>query len=290
MFVAFLFIPVVAGNVFMEGSIPNIPEITERQYGTRKTYMLFDPCNTNKPGNRRVSCSQLKMRGFSVKAGIYAIYLLGKAVDVACDMASDDGGGWTVIQSRTEYEIRNDNFEKEFQDYERGFTTQGGAFWIGLDNLHALTSFPNNKQALRIELTRTKGQKPTVLLYHKFQVGSKAEKYKLTIDEFEGLQGYDALSDHNGFVFTVKKSMTERPDRDECSGGSLSGGWWFKKCNKANLNGRKFKSPSPIRALGITWHIEDKPESYKYIYDRVEIKIRDKDFGFCTGALKFKIL
>uniref|UniRef100_V5ICH5 Putative ixoderin b5 n=1 Tax=Ixodes ricinus TaxID=34613 RepID=V5ICH5_IXORI len=48
MFVAFLFIPVLAGNVFMESSFRRVPEITERQYGTRKTYMLFDPCNTNK--------------------------------------------------------------------------------------------------------------------------------------------------------------------------------------------------------------------------------------------------
>uniref|UniRef100_A0A0K8R7D0 Putative ficolin/ixoderin n=1 Tax=Ixodes ricinus TaxID=34613 RepID=A0A0K8R7D0_IXORI len=287
MLVAFLFIPVVAGNLVMESSFRRVPEITERKHTERKTYMIFDPCNTNKPGNRTISCSQIKMRERSSKDKKYTIYPLDKEVEVECDMESD-GGGWTVIQSRTEYEIRNDNFEKEFQDYERGFTTQGGAFWIGLDNLHALTSFPNNKQALRIELTRTKGQKPTVLLYHKFQVGSKAEKYKLTIDEFEGLQGYDALSDHNGFVFTVKKSMTERPDRDECSGGSLSGGWWFKKCNKANLNGRKFTHASPTRALGITWHIKNKDESYKYFYHRVEMKIRDDDFGFCAGALRSK--
>uniref|UniRef100_A0A0K8RF70 Putative ficolin/ixoderin n=1 Tax=Ixodes ricinus TaxID=34613 RepID=A0A0K8RF70_IXORI len=48
MFVELLFIPVVAGNVFMESSFRRVPEITERQYGTRKTYMIFDPCNTNK--------------------------------------------------------------------------------------------------------------------------------------------------------------------------------------------------------------------------------------------------
>uniref|UniRef100_A0A6B0V970 Putative ixoderin b5 n=1 Tax=Ixodes ricinus TaxID=34613 RepID=A0A6B0V970_IXORI len=287
MFVAFLFIPVVAGNVFMESSFRRVPEITERQYGPRKTYMLFDPCNTNKPGNRTVSCSQIQMRERS-GSGEYQIYPRNDPVEVQCDMDSD-GGGWTVIQRRTEYEHQNDYFEREFKDYERGFETTGSGFWIGLENLHALTSFPNNQQALRIELKRKGEEKPTELLYHKFIVGSKAEHYKLTIDEYDGPKDYDALSYHNGEKFTIKKSMTQTPDKDKCS-DRLSGGWWFKKCNKANLNGRKFKSPSPIRALGITWHIEDKPESYKYIYDRVEIKIRDKDFGFCTGALKFKIL
>ncbi|EEC08062.1 ficolin, putative, partial [Ixodes scapularis] len=93
--------------------------------------------------------------------------------------------------------------------------------------------------------------------------------------------GYDALSAHNGFVFSVKKGLT---DRDKCS-GSLSGGWWFNTCNEANLNGRK-SSISPTKALGITWHIKYNYESYYYTYHKVEMQIRDADFGFCTGSLK----
>uniref|UniRef100_A0A0K8RKT0 Putative ficolin/ixoderin n=1 Tax=Ixodes ricinus TaxID=34613 RepID=A0A0K8RKT0_IXORI len=177
---------------------------------------------------------------------------------------------------------------KRNEYYERGFTTQGGALWIGNEILHVLTSFPDNQQVLRIELTRKAGQQPTVVYYNKFHVGSKKERYKLTIGDYHGPPGYDALSYHNGAEFTIKESMTQTPDKDKCS-DRLSGGWWFRTCNEANLNGRKFKSPSSTRALGITWHIEDKPESYKYIYDRVEMKIRDDDFGFCTGAVKFKI-
>ncbi|EEC17148.1 conserved hypothetical protein, partial [Ixodes scapularis] len=103
--------------------------------------------------------------------------------------------------------------------------------------------------------------------------------------------GYDALSYHNGEKFTIKKSMTQPPDKDKCS-DRLSGGWWFKECNEANLNGRKFKNPSQLpstlKTLGITWHIKGNEESYKYIYDSVEMKIRDYDYGFCTGAFKSK--
>uniref|UniRef100_A0A0K8RFI6 Putative ficolin/ixoderin n=1 Tax=Ixodes ricinus TaxID=34613 RepID=A0A0K8RFI6_IXORI len=246
--------------------------------------MLFDPCNTNKPGNRTISCSQIKMRERSSTLTKYTINPLGTPVDAVCDMETD-GGGWTVIQRRTEYEAYDNNFEKDERDYERGFTTQGGALWIGNNILHVLTSFPNNQQVLRIELTRKAGQEPIVVHYNKFHVGSKKERYKLTIGDYHGPPGYDALSYHNGAEFSIKKSMTISPDHDKCS-ARLSGGWWFRECNEANLNGRKFTYTSKIRALGITWHIKDTYESYFYSYHNVEMKIRDDDFGFCTGRLK----
>ncbi|CAN8033176.1 unnamed protein product, partial [Ixodes persulcatus] len=158
----------------------------------------------------------------------------------------------------------------------------------GLKILHALTSFPNSQQTLRIELKRKRAKEATVLLYRKFHVGSEKEKYKLTIDEYKGPQDYDALSYHNGEKFTIKKSMKERPDGDSCS-KILSGGWWFKDCNKANLNGRNFKNDWELKdykSLGITWHIKNNDQSYFYLYDSVEMKIRDDDYGFCTGAFK----
>uniref|UniRef100_A0A6B0UUN2 Putative ficolin/ixoderin n=1 Tax=Ixodes ricinus TaxID=34613 RepID=A0A6B0UUN2_IXORI len=128
MFIAVLFIPVVAGNVFMESSFRHVPEITERQHGPRKTYLLFDPCNTNKPGNRTVSCSQIQKKKNST-SGEFEIYPLNSPVNVTCDMTSD-GGGWTVIQRRTQKETSETSFEKDPEEYERGFKTNGGSFWI----------------------------------------------------------------------------------------------------------------------------------------------------------------
>nr|AAV41827.2 Ixoderin B [Ixodes ricinus] len=285
MFVAFLFIPVLAGDVLMESSFRRVPEITERQYGTRKTYMLFDPCNTNEPGNRTISCSQIKMRERSSTLTKYKINPLGTPVDAACDMETD-GGGWTVIQRRTEYEAHDNNFEKKERDYERGFTAQGGALWIGNPILHVLTSSPDNQQVLKIELTR-KGQRPTVVYYNKFRVGSKKEKYKLTIGGYQGPPGYDALSYHTE-PSSPTGEQTQTPDKTSAP-DRLSGGWWFKECNKANLNGSKFEYALELKtskSLGITWYIKDNDQSYYYVYDGVEMKIRDDDFGFCTGFLK----
>uniref|UniRef100_V5GMX4 Putative ixoderin b5 n=1 Tax=Ixodes ricinus TaxID=34613 RepID=V5GMX4_IXORI len=97
MFVAFLFIPVVAGNVFMESSFRRVPEIAERQDWPRKTYLLFDPCNTNKPGNRIVSCSQIQRKKNST-SGVYTIYPLNNPVNVRCDMTSE----WRRLDSDSE--------------------------------------------------------------------------------------------------------------------------------------------------------------------------------------------
>uniref|UniRef100_A0A6B0V669 Putative ficolin/ixoderin n=1 Tax=Ixodes ricinus TaxID=34613 RepID=A0A6B0V669_IXORI len=288
MFVAFLFIPVVAGNVFMENSIPNIPEITERQSMWTRDYTIFDPCNTNKPGNRNVSCSQIKRQGHN-DSKVYEIYILGKPINVTCDMTSTDGGGWTVIQRQSQKEKDELFFEKDIEAYKRGFGTAEGSFWIGLEHLRALTSFPNNQQALKIELKRSNGQWRTVVYYHKFQVGSKDEQYKLIIEEYDHKKGkgYDALTGHNGYVFTIKNSSKANPDRGTCYSEKeiLSGGWWFKDCNQANLNGRK-RGISTLAKPGITWKDISDMNSYSYTYDWVEMKIRDADFGFCMGSLK----
>uniref|UniRef100_A0A0K8R7B5 Putative ficolin/ixoderin n=1 Tax=Ixodes ricinus TaxID=34613 RepID=A0A0K8R7B5_IXORI len=285
MFVAFLFIPVVAGNVFMEDSIPNVPEITERQSTWTRDYTIFDPCNTNKPGNRSVSCSQLKRQGHN-ETRVYKIYILGKPVDVRCDMTSEDGGGWTVIQRRTENEESESFFEKDLEAYKRGFGTAEGSFWIGLEDLHALTSYPNNQQALKIELKRHDGsKKETVVLYNKFHVGSEGENYNLTIDEYDDTKStsYNALSSQNGYPFTIRNSS--KPTDRDCRAGPLSGGWWLQRCNEANLNGRKSKL-STLQKPGIIWKEISHMNYYEYTYDKVEMKIRDADFGFCTGSLK----
>uniref|UniRef100_A0A0K8RFV4 Putative ficolin/ixoderin n=1 Tax=Ixodes ricinus TaxID=34613 RepID=A0A0K8RFV4_IXORI len=280
MFVAFLFIPVVAGNVFMEDSIPNVPEITERQSAWTRDYTIFDPCNTNKPGNRSVSCSQLKRQGHNDNRE-YEIYILGKPINVTCDMKSE-GGGWTVIQRRSEDEKNDSFFERDIDDYKRGFGTAEGSFWIGLDNLQALTSFPNNEQALRIELKRHDGsKKETVVYYNNFHVGSAKEKYKLTIDEYSGPKGYYALSTHNLSTFSV---TTGTIYTDKCH-GSRRGGWGFNDCTKANLNAHK-SNFSTLTKPGITWIIEGEHESYSYTYDKGEMQTRDADFGFCTGKKK----
>ncbi|EEC06553.1 carcinolectin 5A isoform, putative, partial [Ixodes scapularis] len=96
---------------------------------------------------------------------------------------------------------------------------------------------------------------------------------------------YDALSEQNGADFTVN-TYKKGKHEDACLRETLTGGWWFKKCNNANLNGRKIDFVLLAGPRGITWHKTGDMKSYSYTYDKVEMKIRDADFGFCRGSLK----
>ncbi|EEC02317.1 hypothetical protein IscW_ISCW000158, partial [Ixodes scapularis] len=56
------------------------------------------------------------------------------------------------------------------------------------ENLHRLTNFPNNKQVLKIELTRQEGNDINVE-YDYIKVGSQADEYKLSIGRYKGPPG-----------------------------------------------------------------------------------------------------
>ncbi|XP_040067268.1 angiopoietin-related protein 7-like [Ixodes scapularis] len=157
----------------------------------------------------------------------------------------------------------------------------------GNQNLHALTSCPHNPQVLRIELTKKQGESPIVMQYRKFSVGSKSENYKLTVGDYSGPDGYDALSSHNGHTFSVKKNGEH--SGDHCV-SQISGGWWFNGCIHSNLNGWKFKEnvPETSKGLGITWYNRNDENSYFNVYSEVEMKIRDADFEFCMGSLTYE--
>uniref|UniRef100_A0A6B0V7Q2 Putative ficolin/ixoderin n=1 Tax=Ixodes ricinus TaxID=34613 RepID=A0A6B0V7Q2_IXORI len=283
MFVAVLLIPVVAVNAFTESSSKRVPEISER-YTPVKTYMIFDPCNTNKPGNRTVSCAQLRRQGQNM-TNHYNITAHNKFL-VWCDMETD-GGGWTVIQRRSETEGEGMEFEQSEANYAVGFRhSKSPSYWIGNENIHALTTHPNNRQVLRIEMTRATKEK-IIVQYTTFQVGSKKEHYQLTIGGYSSPNGsnYDALKHHNGGEFVIARGNYHQ---DLCARSAISGGWWFpfRSCMQSNLNGRKVKKVRPrTRGLAITWYKQGDSSSYKNVYESVEMKIRDADYGFCTGKM-----
>uniref|UniRef100_A0A8C6HLN1 Fibrinogen C-terminal domain-containing protein n=1 Tax=Mus spicilegus TaxID=10103 RepID=A0A8C6HLN1_MUSSI len=116
------------------------------------------------------TCKELLTQGHFL-TGWYTIYLPDcRPLTVLCDMDTD-GGGWTVFQRRLDGSV---DFFRDWTSYKKGFGSQLGEFWLGNDNIHALTT-----------QGRLEG-KHDFAKYSSFQIQGEAEKYKLILGNFLG--------------------------------------------------------------------------------------------------------
>ncbi|KAL3864191.1 hypothetical protein ACJMK2_005897 [Sinanodonta woodiana] len=163
--------------------------------------------------------------------GVYTIYPDddSNGVSIRCDMDTD-GGGWTVIQRRVDGSV---NFDRLWTDYKSGFGNKNTEYWLGLDNIHKLTSHGN--VTLRVDLIAPGPPKRSAYaVYSIFTVGDESSKYILTVAGYSG-NASDDLYKHNSMKF----SSTDN-DNDLSSGNCAilyHGAFWFNNCFYVNLNG-----------------------------------------------------
>ncbi|XP_054911249.1 tenascin isoform X2 [Poeciliopsis prolifica] len=172
-------------------------------------------------------CSQELLNGV-VSSNVVEIFpegKSGKSMHVSCDMETD-GGGWTVFQRRKDGSVE---FYNGWKDYVSGFGNLSGEFWLGLEKIHNLTKM--TKMNLRVDLRD--GSEQVFAKYSTFQVSNR--NYKLSVSGYSGTAG-DSLSYHNNCVFSTK-DRDPAPWITRCA-ISYQGGWWYKNCHQANLNGR----------------------------------------------------
>ncbi|XP_077972409.1 uncharacterized protein LOC120340027 isoform X2 [Styela clava] len=127
--------------------------------------------------------------------------------------------GWLVLMR---YEPNPDffrDFTLELYQTDVGKPAEDN-YWIGLDNMHKITSYGNYK--LKIELTPKIGTVITQV-YESFRVGDEASMYKLTIGKFDKTEsntliGAGDFSQHDGAQFVATGGTCAS------TGGS---GWWY---------------------------------------------------------------
>ena len=101
-------------------------------------------------------------------------------IKVLCDQITA-GGGWLVFQKRLNGLV---DFFLGWNQYKRGFGNLTGEFWLGLDNIHHLTSREEYK--LRVDLEDFAGN-TYYAEYDSFKVASEGEKYILSLGGYTGL-------------------------------------------------------------------------------------------------------
>ena len=151
---------------------------------------------------------------------------------VYCDTNSG-GGGWTVIQRRKDGSV--DFKKRDWVEYEDGFGSLYGEFWLGLRSIHCLTSEGNWE--LRIDYHLFNGTK-SYLHYKEFSVGPAEDQYQLSISGFDSVGLTDPfIYSHNNRLDGMKFSSRDRDNDLSSINCALSiGGWWYRSCGVVRLN------------------------------------------------------
>jgi len=102
---------------------------------------------------------------------------------VLCDQTTA-GGGWLVFQKRLDGSV---DFYRSWTEYKRGFGNLTGEFWLGLDNIHRLSTSGSYK--LRVDLEDFDGN-TFFAEYDPFEVSSEGEKYQLSVGSYNGMNLY----------------------------------------------------------------------------------------------------
>jgi hypothetical protein len=172
--------------------------------------------------------------------GVYLISPRGATTpfDVYCNMTA---GGWTVVQRRFHGDV---NFTRGYTDYVNGFGDVSGDHWLGLENIHLLTSRPGSTSAVRISAEYYNGTWGYEQSGH-VSVGDSRSGYTLyvtrtrqdvtTLHLHHGL-GYDlALYDNAGKAFSTFDHDVSGYHCLYVYADSGGGGWWYS-CGYIYIN------------------------------------------------------
>ncbi|XP_043858192.1 tenascin-X [Dromiciops gliroides] len=185
-----------------------------------------------------------------------------RPLEVFCDMETD-GGGWLVFQRRMD---GHTDFWRDWAEYANGFGNISGEFWLGNEALHNLTRAGD--YSMRVDLRA--GDESVFAEYDFFTVDSAAKYYRLHLEGYHGTAG-DSMSYHSGSTFSTR-------DRDPnnlhipCA-VSYRGGWWYRNCHYANLNGLY---GSVIDHQGVSWH---SWKGFEFSIPFTEMKLRPRSYN-----------
>ncbi|XP_055639645.1 angiopoietin-2-like [Toxorhynchites rutilus septentrionalis] len=165
-----------------------------------------------------------------------------------CKFATD-GPAWTVFQRRELNDLQ-ENFNRSWNEYKRGFGDLKHEFWFGNDFLHMLT-YDDNME-LRIELEDFEGGL-AYAEYKTFRVDTEKFNYNLMVSDYQG-NASDAMGYHNDQDFSTYDRRYDKSNGSFPCALTYGSGWWFDSCAESNLNGIYYTDePKSHKSTGILW-------------------------------------
>ncbi|CAL1292463.1 unnamed protein product, partial [Larinioides sclopetarius] len=253
-----------------------------------KAKLHSHPCSE---APRPMDCAEVLSNGYN-KSGVYTIWPRNRVtedrqLEVYCDMETD-GGGWTVLQRRGNFSRPNDYFYQNWESYKRGFGDIQKDFWLGNDNIFALTN--QRTYSIRFDLVSVQGEE-RYALYDKFWIDGEDYKYTLHIKDYSGNAGdsmsaprsepiynplflrIEGIASHDKQMFSTKDD--DNDNSNQSCADMYKGGWWYNSCHAANLNGLYLRGRHESYANGVNWK---SWKGYHESLDSTEMKIRPKNF------------
>ncbi|KVP40096.1 fibrinogen-related protein [Burkholderia ubonensis] len=231
-------------------------------------------------GTLAANCNEYRQgkSGFSYVGatgdGIYRIQVPGTTpFDVTCDM-TNEGGGWTVIQQRSNGSV---NFYQPWAVYAAGFGTATTEYWLGLDRIAAMTA--SGTHELRIDMQRYTGA-TGYAKYTNFKVNPASDLYRLAAATFVGAfpaEVGNKLSVIGAPWSTYDAQHDTLPSDQTACAVQFHGAWWFTNCFSSHLNGTYLVGPQSAYAQGLIWGAELTPQGWTYGYEslsRSAMKVR----------------
>ncbi|XP_071836597.1 uncharacterized protein [Apostichopus japonicus] len=150
--------------------------------------------------------------------GKYIIYPAGSSgFEVFCEMSS---GGWTILQRRTSSSV---SFYRNWYEYKNGFGTPTGDHWIGNDKIYKLT----NQKTYQLLVERTNREGSTYHnRYSSFSITNEGDKYRLSLGDFDGNAGNNAMEANSGYRFSTHDEDNDGSSTFDCA-EKHRGGWWY---------------------------------------------------------------
>ncbi|XP_055950089.1 techylectin-like protein [Argiope bruennichi] len=242
--------------------------------GKAKIFLPTCPTLPNKTEFQPMDCEEL-LSGGRNNSGIFTIWprsrlTNGRPLEVFCDMDTD-GGGWTVIQRRGDFDRPKEFFFKDWASYKQGFGDVAKDFWLGNDNIYALTN--QRLYSIRFDFQAVDGEK-RYALYDIFWIDDERSKYAINIKDYSGNAGDSMNSIHDNQKFSTKDQDNDSHKDHHCA-LTYKGGWWYNACHDSNLNGLYHRGPHESNADGVNW------KSFKGHKESLlisEMKTRPKNF------------